>query len=735
MFIESILEEVRRDFATFADAGTLVEVTESGDVSWQRDRKRLTAKLVRRAAVFPDVRFNDREFTYEGFLSSEAMADLKDLAQSIVSTVKVPSAYIPLRAQRSSRDETAATPVDALELINAETSERPMAATKVIFLYGNAGIGKTSTLANAAKSQAEAYLAGKTGQLFLYLDAQGKGLNQLEDVMARALQDLRAKFTYHSVASLTRRNCIIPIVDGFDELIGPSNAREAFSNLAQFLAQLDCDGALLASSRSAFIDYVSLHERALELAAARGLSYQVAPIELLALTKTDALKLAETKGGSAIAANVSQLLEDPRIESVVRKPFYLSHICELLQAGGTISAADDLARQIIDAALAREADKLKDSRGKPLLNVDGHREFCEIIADEMWCQESPELDCDSLRMLAEAFADTKRLDPKDAKILVDRSISHGLLVPVAREDRRVFEHELFRFEFQAGVLSRALKSANLTDTRSYLCRAELPLDVVDRLTVSGPWSGVEVVGAAQRVQQMVATRNAFAPTNAAAVIATLVRDRADLPTGLQLSGLYFRAVSLGKAKLEESTATNCIFERVDFRDTLLVKSDVTTSTFIGCTVGERTSLSGTRVEPAMWAGLVVEQDEEFDPAAIRAALLRLGATADFGEPEGDGGSEASRTRIELAERFLRKARTQFYFSKEEKWERDHLVGEPSWVPVEDALRRNHLLEDKTLQKSGRRQVFMRLVVSPDSILRGRSATSEPKIAAFWADLG
>ena len=53
-------------------------------------------------------------------------------------------------------------------------------------------------------------------------------------------------------------------------------------------------------------------------------------------------------------------------------------------------------KQVVDAALKREATKLRDRHGKPLLSPDQHREFCEAIAEEMWWQEKPELDTETI---------------------------------------------------------------------------------------------------------------------------------------------------------------------------------------------------------------------------------------------------------------------------------------------------------------------------------------------------
>ena len=93
-------------------------------------------------------------------------------------------------------------------------------STRVIMVTGEAGAGKTQVLQELVRRQADNYLRGKTHKLFLYVNAQGRALARLNEALATELQDLRVSLTYHSVATLARVGILIPIIDGFDELLG-----------------------------------------------------------------------------------------------------------------------------------------------------------------------------------------------------------------------------------------------------------------------------------------------------------------------------------------------------------------------------------------------------------------------------------------------------------------------------------------------------------------------------------
>ncbi len=738
---DAIVNDIRRDIATFADPGTQVEVTPQS-IRWTQSRKQLSAKLIRGAGTFPDVSFGGRQYTYGGFLASEALADLKDLAEKIFISIASPTNFIPVYARPSRDPEASHSKANELIVDRAITSP-PAFATSVLFIHGNAGTGKTSMLTHASRLQAERYLRGQSQTLLLYLDAQGKGLSQLEDVMARALQDLRAKFTYHSVAALTRRHCVVPIVDGFDELIGPSSAREAFANLSQFLAQLEGDGALIASSRSAFIDYKTLHEKAAELAASESLSYEIIPIEIAQWTDESIATYCHERSpkSDALLENIKAIMQFPAGE-LVRKPFFLSKLCDIIENGGEILASEDITRQVVDAALARETAKLRDQRGKDLLTTEQHRAFCEMLADEMWSLGTPELDIDTIRLLAEIIADEFHLTERDTKTFVDRSIAHGLLtvVPNRIPEKRAFEHELFRFEFQAGRLARLLEAGG-DGSRDYVQRGELSLEIVARIPLYGfrePSTTARTLAELSRVVAG-APNNQFSASNAGSLAWALLQGRTDMPDGLQMHGFHFRSHDFGRCCLNGAQIKRCTFEDINMSMMKIKNSTIADSQFVRCVFGTGTRFDGTEAEVGQFFGIALAKGRRdiYDPKEIEKILRSAGATVREAITDAAVAdlSQEARDRVDLVERLLTHARNHFYLAPTDSWYKKNLENTPTWEVVERMLKDHRLIEEVQLSKSGRPEVFLKFTIPPDKLLQARiSPSAQPTAAAFWQEL-
>lgn len=748
MLRASILDEVRRDVSSFSDPSSEVEIGADNSLRWLRSRQQCEAQLVSTAG-FPAVRLHGRELSYEAFLASEALADLRDLATSMLSQLPSNAHYLPAPARgRGDADED-----DAAEFILKQCTERqslPLSATRVVFVQGNAGAGKTSCLLAATRQQAERYLRGEATTLLLYLDAQGKGLTQLDDVVARALQDLRAKFTYHSVAALARRHCIVPIVDGFDELIGPSSAREAFANLAQFLAQLDCEGALVASSRTAFVDYKTLHEKAAEIARSQELSYEVFPVEIRPWSEESIIRYCSRRAPDrpAVRTKIESLLRS-EAGPLISKPFFLSWICQILIGGGDVDAGQDLVRQIVNASLEREAGKLMDRRGAKLLTPEQHWLLCEDFAEEMRMESAPDLDLDTIRLVAEIKATEWGLDPQSAKTLIDRSIAHSLLAPVlGREaDRRGFEHELFRFEFGARRLARALEGEAESDLEDYLCRAELSPDIVSRVRLYGLARGATVKEAIERVclARRKGRRSAFAASNAGLIVAGLIRDRQDLPPGITISDVVIRGEEFGRCYLPGASINRCQLDHVDLSGAALVDLAVEDSLLIGCRVSPNMNLRGATLSIKSLVGLVVpglgsEDSELYDPERVAAWLRERGAIVrdcPAPAPESVATKREPSELEQLAERLLRHFRSHYYIAEEDVWVKKHLASSPQWDPLRDLLRKHGLLEERKISKSGPAQKFEALTVPADTILEGRAQASTgggQASSAFWQEL-
>ena len=117
-----------------------------------KDRKDFFAQLVRKHSGFPDVAVDGRTLEYTGFLASEALADLKDLATSIQIQIAVVDNFVAGPAA----DYAEKKYTDAGELIlneSVQPASLPFGSTRVLFVHGNAGSGKTALLRHITRLQ------------------------------------------------------------------------------------------------------------------------------------------------------------------------------------------------------------------------------------------------------------------------------------------------------------------------------------------------------------------------------------------------------------------------------------------------------------------------------------------------------------------------------------------------------------------------------------------------------
>ena len=218
---------LRNDLAGFADPGTLVEIALSGRdllAKWQlRNRQFEEAFFVDNSG---DFRWHDKRGdghrTYPEFLSSAKMADFDHLSYAIGRRFPLFDHYVPTKAQISNGIPTDATEYSDQMLLDTVDKFLSLRSgkTQLIFVKGDAGAGKTTLLERITSLQSSRYRASPTNQyIFLYVSAQGRALSNLKDALAAETGDLRATFTWDAIAPLTRRGLLVPIIDGFDELL------------------------------------------------------------------------------------------------------------------------------------------------------------------------------------------------------------------------------------------------------------------------------------------------------------------------------------------------------------------------------------------------------------------------------------------------------------------------------------------------------------------------------------
>ena len=478
---QDIRAQIRRDIGPFADPGSEV-IDESDELYWEKDGEAHTARLKEAPGDYlPLITINGVDMAYRDFLASAYMADLPRLAEFIPKSLDRPDDYVDTRASQS-HDES----FDNADLLVARlsTEQLPYGSTRIILVQGDAGAGKTMALKKMTIDRATDYRNGSVPSLFFYIDAQGRSLSRLDDAMARELQDLRSRFSYNAVPPLVRNGLLVPVIDGFDELLGSGGYDEAFSSLAAFIAQLNGRGSVVASARSAFFDYNSFRLNAQRFAHDGQLSYQIDEVTLQPWNDEDADRFIAGKATDdpAVVTRFHNLRDrmPERELHLLRKPFYVAQVAKLLMKGERIASDETILHALVDRFIRREHDKLRDRDGAPLLSLEGHRMLLVRLSEEMWWLETRYLDIDTVRTWAELVLEELDVPEDKARQIRTRVATNPFLT--TRDSKRGelrFEHEVFYSFFLAERLTYFIDN-RIPELRRFLNRSILDDTVLEQ---------------------------------------------------------------------------------------------------------------------------------------------------------------------------------------------------------------------------------------------------------------
>lgn len=749
--IEEVKEEIKSDVRAFADPGSAVVVEPDG-LAWEQGGKTCHGDFLQSAGqMWPDIRLNGVRMNYKSFLASRDLADLDQLAQFVVKTTPDEPGYVGTLAVASDDEDEETEPTEAVGLVETRSTEDlPFQETRILLVGGEAGSGKTMALRRMTLLRAKKYMDGAAKSLFFYVDVQGRSLSRLDEAMARELDDLRAKFPYNAVVPLVRRGLLIPVIDGFDELLGSGGYDEAFSSLAAFVAKLERSGVVIASARSSFFDYNSFREYASRFGYDGRLGYGVDTVELKPWKDAQADDFVASKAKGQESADAVQVLADFRQlrsdlgdRELLSKPFYVSRITDLLIEGESLSSGDTVIERLVDAFINREHGKLTSSDGTPLLSRDQHRLFLTEVAMEMWWEERRRLDSDTVQQLGALLAEDYGLPRETVAAIQNRSSSYAFLKtaePTKRELR--FEHEVFYSYFLAEKLGQCLKDGS-DDLRRFLERSVLDDMMVRRASrITGNASRAVVIESVCGVLRP-GLMHTIARANGGRLVAGLLAMGGRLRPLGALRNLEFQQESLGPIILEQPRFYRCDFQAVDFTQVRMQSPR-----FEECTLSSpRVAIGETRFEhasddlAAQVHGVSVEAGDEdfltgkyFAPDSVRAILAKLGADVDTGAAAA-GYTSTQRERIDLLEGFLHKMERRFYVS-EDDLAKFSTTRAAQWEQLRRLLEKHALLTKQSVQKAGPHELLLRLSHPPKVIRSGEDTRdqSRPDVTAFWREL-
>lgn len=743
-FADERQRSIQRDVASFADPATRVLVTAAGN----RFRATWKAHGEQREIAFP--RSGD-ESGYRSLIAGPKFADLMSVARMIgqASTPIGADSFIDTMAVRQDAEnaESRAMRQSSVDLLTTLIEKDTESTTQVIMLTGDAGAGKTCVLRELVRRQADRYIRGQTTKLLLYVNAQGRALARLNEALATELQDLKVGLTYHSIAVLARLGVLVPVIDGFDELLGVSGYDDAFSSLAGLLEQLEGQGHILASARSVYYEEEFL-SRAAKIVDATELAWTHIPVRLCDWSEADRSRYIDAWAKSedmpeeevkTLRTNIKHAFAGQE-RTLGAKPLFFTRIASLLRRNPKFSSGRDPLHGLAHDYMQRERkEKLLDRNSAPLLTQEQFERLMRELAEEMWNQDTRELDYPSVRYVAEYVVESEDLSEMAKRTVIERMPTLAFLAqggdPASHSG--AFEHELFFFYFLGLSIAHRLSSSD-GDMRIVLSRSALPEDVADRAAAA---LGREP----RRLQEFVArlvqsgktewSRTKQVKENVGLLVMALFRERGEIE-GCSVSAVVFPGGHFRGVCMKSCSFTEAVFRRTNLDEARFEDCEAQDVLFVEPFLNPQTTQLGiTGLDSSQFVGVrVPDSATVYNPSFIADRLRECGA------PVSKRGMVARETGIplryvEVLERLMGAYRRANPVCADDV-HLGKIFSAPEWGTLENLLIGHKLIVKETGHPGGAPITLFRRRFIAEQLMSGLNGdlSGDRRVDGFWRAL-
>lgn len=718
------VENIKSDIVCFANAKSVnIEKKSSNSiiVRWadRRDSKEAIF-YIEDERVF--VEFNSTTLNYRDFIASSYMADMAFAAQRILDVQQcidiIPGEAIYKDERRSIYDTINRIVKDMTSLDN----EKEIDTTKVLFIKGQAGSGKTIAMKFISRKIAEEYLKDKNDYLLFYIDAQGKSLSRIDEAISYAVSQLSFAFQANAIKALARNSLIIPIIDGFDELIGAGGFSEAFKSLSSLLASLNRNGTIIITGRSTFYDDNVLRVAANTQNGDNKINYKLEDITMCEWGEKEIALFIEKKYSydkemaNFLKKNMKVIYRHSEGTNFRGKPFYIVKILEKMESllgkteiykGVTFDASWYIS-ETIDAYLQREAlEKFKDRSGNMILSFEGHLSFLKELALELWWQEKRTIDIDTIESIAEIILEENRVPAEKWNVFIGKVPSYSFFKNSEFPDEKEFENQLFYDYFLALALKELLQNSSKFNLRQFLERSLLPESMIDFYKTVIKNCGINYQNIIEKLCDSV--RNSFSGSlskqNAGTIIACLT-DVYNI-SNQKIKNIAFYGVTFS-GKLEE-----IVFDSCSFQESKLY-ADFNKCTFDDCKIF-KIYLDSRKIfhESKFTNGSICCHSS----LSTQRALEKCGAIFET-QLEDIKWTPAQKAILNLLKKFLEKTKKRFQFDLNPELEPTlrEIVQDRNWETLVSILKRSEILCTRRVPRSGTDPNLYMLSESPDDIL-------------------
>ncbi len=739
----SLLDDIIDDLRHFADPYSDIDRREvdcrTCVVSWTSRRRGLSATLI--ANETPRIEFNGTQMTYGQFLAHEELGNLSYLAENTIrqfeSAKRTPSGIVTTAIRQISHAEAAA----AHDVIDSAVAKHDHnGTTHVVFLAAQGGAGKTKVLERLVHDGAKRFAAGGAPFLYFYVNAQGRALARVDEAFAVELDLLGAHLSFSAIAALTRAGVLVPVIDGFDELIGAVGYDEAFQSLGRFLDTLRGAGQLVAAARSTYYER-EFQARVRQRPQKDNWSLDTVTLQPWGVTqRLEAVNFVteerradgDSTSEEAVCRARQQLgAKASSIADLLGRPFFAVQAARVIVAGEDDNIEDqrNLLRHLTEALLRREVtEKFLDRNLNPLTTLEQIWAFFREVASELWYQQTRSLDAPSLNAVVSIATD--RWQP----LAVDRLRERMRDLPIfALDGERVrFGHEYFFGLFLADIFRTAIANGGY-ELENALGRGLMPEGVAGQVALEANDLD-QAFAKLNEVAASEALKSALIRENAGTLAAALLCAQHGPVTAICAKGMVFGNVELA-GNIHRFDCVGCTLRGTDLTHLVVSEGDWhTTRLELAVVLPGTTELrvSGLAVGDNV-RGLAIRTDERediWDPVRLTATLRDLHAV--LPEPTSRSvDSEVVRVVERLARAFLKSV-----FVATEDDVNAGFMRSRAWPRVLVALERHELLVAERRATSGRGKIFYRCQMNPDELMAGLSpnAIVDARVRAFWEEL-
>ncbi|WP_242107127.1 NACHT domain-containing protein [Luteimonas aquatica] len=746
-------ERIERDLAPFIDPGSELLIIEDGAVieaTWEQRRVVRQARFrVSLAGGEVEVECGSNRTTYTAFFAGEDMADLIGIAKGSLARLKN-SIYVETFAKDSNAEIDTESPAISLIRSCVEKSDSSDLLTDLVMITAEAGAGKTSVLKELVRQQADLFVRGQSRYLYLYVDAQGRALARFNEALATELNELRVMLPFHAVSTLVRLGLLVPVIDGFDELIGVGGYDDAFNSISSFVEELNGSGVILASARSTYYEQEFL-SRANRASALGEQSWKLDSIEIRGWAEIQRRQYVdwrckENGQSDSIALALTKIFSGEN-EELADKPLFIVRAVDILMTGGDLEGSGGLLERLISSFLQREQrDKLRDRNERPILSVVQLRSLCEDFSEEMWAQGTRELDRSTVKDLAELVLSDTSLSSSDQHVVMERMPTMAFLQVGESYGAVAFEHELFFSQFLANRFAKKI-SSSAQGLSLLLGRSVMPDSLahgvaakLHEMVVAGEVTVSSLVAILCAASAEFSPKQGQVKENAGRIVAALLA-RLEVPCeSINIRDVVFPGSSMRGIQFSACTFSDVEFRRADFSnlkfigccgDRLVFESVLVD----GCTVLELvgqvdvSSFNGLRVASAD-GGIV----QLFDPTKVRGELNARGfPAAKASDPSAV--RNVSDDVVRLVDRLAR-AYTRCNPVCVQDRTFAGIFDDVRWGGVERVAIDSGVVRSETRSAHGPRRKFLRRTVTPAELMSGFDTRENvnASVRAFWEGL-